>query len=196
MYRLVESIKVQNKQFQHLEEHNRRFYEARSRLLGINEPMNLAQVLEIPETLTEGVYKCRVLYAAEIEAVEFQPYVPRNVRSLKLVESPDIDYTFKYADRSALERLLLQKGRADDVLIVKNGHITDTSFSNVVLYNGSKWITPNTFLLDGTQRRWMLAKGLIVEESVTPSDLKRFVAIRPINAMLDFDATPDVEVVW
>ena len=47
---------------------------------------------------------------------------------------PDtIDYTYKSAHREELNALYAQKGMADDILIVRNGYLTDTSISNIAL---------------------------------------------------------------
>jgi len=196
MCRLVESIKLQNKDLQHVEWHDKRFNEARFQLFGINEPIDLQNVIKIPLFLHNEIYKCRVLYAMEIESVEFQLYTPREVKTLKLVEDNDIDYRFKYEDRRAFKRLLEQKGEANDILVVKNGCITDTSYSNVIFFDGKKWFTPDTYLLNGTQRQRLLAEGAIYEARITPDDLKRYILAKPINAMLDFETTPPVKILF
>lgn len=196
MCRLVESIKLQNRQWQNIEGHNKRFNAARHQLFGMDDILDLSLLLKIPDALTNDVYKCRVLYRQQIESIEFQPYIPRNVNSLQLVEDNEIDYSFKYENRLLFDRLMAQKGRAEDILIVRNGCVTDTSYSNIVLFDGEKWITPDTCLLNGTQRQRMLNEGLITEVRVTPADLKKYTKAKPINAMLDFETTPCVLLIF
>jgi 4-amino-4-deoxychorismate lyase len=194
MYRLIESIKLQNRQLQHIEWHNKRLNEARYQLFATKNPIDLQQIIEIPASLSDGVYKCRILYGENIESIEFQPYTPREVWTLKLLEADEIEYTYKYEDREALNRLFAMKGEADDILIVKNGCITDTSYSNIVFFDGDKWITPDTYLLNGTQRQRMLSEGMIFETPVAVGDLKSFKLAKPINAMLDFETTATVKI--
>lgn len=91
------------------------------------------------------------------------------------------------------ERSAPFKGEADDVLIVKNGCITDTTFSNVALFDGTQWCTPDTYLLNGTCRQRLIQDGLLVEKRIGPKDLSDYKYIRPINAMLDLEDTPNVE---
>ena len=196
MYRLIESIKLQSRELQHIEWHNKRFNETRNQLFGIGEAIDLKQVIRIPDSLSDAVYKCRVLYDKGIDSIEFQPYSPKPVNTLQLVVDDEIEYTYKYENRQAFDRLLNLKGQADEILIVKKGHITDTSYSNIVFFDGQKWITPDTFLLNGTQRQRLLAEGLITEASITPSNLKNFTAAKPINAMLDFDTTNSVTILY
>jgi len=85
-----------------------------------------------------------------------------------------------------------QRQNFDDVLIVKQGYITDTSYSNIVFWDGEKWITPETFLLPGTQRSRLIQEGLIFPAEVKPADIKYFSHAKLINAMLDFNLTPSI----
>jgi 4-amino-4-deoxychorismate lyase len=173
-----------------------RFNAARNEAFGCGNFIDLSQAIEIPQTMITDIYKCRVLYTSEIETIDFQPYTPKLLRTLKLVEGGDIDYHLKYEDRSALSVLLEQKGEADDILIVKNGCITDTSYSNIAFSDGKEWFTPDTYLLNGTQRQYMLAQGLLKACRITPADLHKYSAAKPINAMLKFEQTPEVKILF
>jgi 4-amino-4-deoxychorismate lyase len=194
MCRLVESIKVEGGQLIHIEWHNLRFNEARREAFGVEQAVNLQDLIVIPEGLSCEVYKCRVLYKQQIEAVEFVPYTPRMVKTLRLVDGGAIDYHLKGENRTELNRLLLQKGEADDILIVKDGCITDTSYANIAFFDGCQWFTPDTYLLNGTQRRRLLAEGFLTEARVTPADLVKYSMAKPINAMLDWEKTHCVTI--
>ncbi len=98
-----------------------------------------------------------------------------------------IDYHFKYADRTPLLQLLELRGACDDVLIVRHGEITDTSYSNILLFDGTRYVTPRASLLNGTKRRRLLEEGRIEEAAIRPSDLPRFQTLHLINAMLDIE---------
>jgi 4-amino-4-deoxychorismate lyase len=195
MCRLVESIKVEHRRFVHIEWHNKRFNEARRELFGIEDAIHLEEVLAIPADLTDGVYKCRVLYRETIEAVEFVPYMPREIKTLRLVDGGTIDYHLKYENRTALAQLFAQKGETDDILIVKDGCITDTSFANIAFFDGEQWFTPDTFLLNGTQRQRLLSEGILHETHITPADLPKYTCIKLINAMLDWKYAMDICII-
>ncbi|MEZ4902380.1 MAG: hypothetical protein R2822_11810 [Spirosomataceae bacterium] len=96
----------------------------------------------MPETAKGGLYKCRVTYSEVIEKIEFESYEPRVVQSLCLITDNTIQYDFKYHNRQQLNALFSQRGEADDVLIVQNDLITDTSYANIVFWEGSQWHTP------------------------------------------------------
>ncbi|OHD64437.1 MAG: hypothetical protein A2176_00525 [Spirochaetes bacterium RBG_13_51_14] len=193
MCRLVESIKVEDGRPRNLTFHNRRMNSARSALFGRSDHIDLGGVLTVPSSCRSGVFKCRVVYAHDIIAVEFVRYERRIIRSLKAVYDDVIDYAYKYEDRESIQKLLEQKEDCDDILIIKNNLVTDTSFSNITCYDGDRWVTPSTPLLKGTKRDSLLSEGIIEEEIISVSDLRRFFRLSFINAMLDLgDSVIDI----
>lgn len=192
---LLETIKIVDGEIQNLEYHNRRFNSSRRALFISPVELNLSSLIRIPEDLGFGTFRCRVLYRDEVENVEFIPHKPRTIRSLKLLMADDIDYSFKYADRDRLESLFARRGDCDEILIVKRGFITDTSSGNIVfqLAEGA-WVTPDTPLLKGTMRMFLLETGQIREAVLRPSDLGRFKAARMINCLRGLEEGPVIEM--
>lgn len=189
---LLESIKICNNSLQNIEYHNYRFNKTRKKLFGICEKSKLENIIHIPELDSDIVYKCRVVYAVMIEKIEFITYNPKSITSLKCVYTNDIDYSFKYTDRSIINSLLKQKSEADEILIIKDNRITDTSISNVAFYDGKKWITPVFPLLKGTKRQQLIKNKIITEVDIYTSDLKKFRKARLFNAMIDWEASRDI----
>ena len=181
---LLETIRVVDGCFVNLDAHLRRMVESCRELYGIERRFSLDNTA-VPPEMRKGRVKCRIRYDGCAEKMEYVPYSPKQVRSLRLVECNGIDYHLKFADRSGLENLLSRKGGCDEILIIREGLITDTSYSNVVLTDGKRFVTPDSFLLNGCRRRQLLAQGVIQEEQITPDDLTKFTALHLINAMLD-----------
>ncbi|MBN2174028.1 MAG: aminotransferase class IV [Bacteroidales bacterium] len=195
MCRLFETIKVQDRKLHNIGYHNERFNRSRFEIFGLMDNITLEEAIEIPGTLAEGIYKCRVIYSDQIEKIEFEPYRQRKIKSLKLVQADAIDYTYKYLDRSEISRLFEMRNGCDDILIVKNGLITDTSFANIVFWDGHQWKTPTKPLLNGTKRQKLLLEGKMTEAVIGPQDIFRFKKAGIINAMLDFtDDFPEIEI--
>ena len=192
---LFETIKVQDNQLQNISFHNERFNSSRKAIFKAKDIVNLNDYITLPENITDNIYKCRVIYEKEIERVEIELYKPRAIRSLKLVESDNIDYKHKFYNRSNLNELFEKRGECDDILIIKNGFVTDTSFSNVIFFDGRNWVTPSTPLLQGTKRQLLLKRGLIKEAVVRLQDIFKFKEVKLINAMMDFYDSHFVEVV-
>ena len=86
-----------------------------------------------------------------------------------------------------MEELFAQRGNCDDVLIVKKEKITDSSYANVVFFDGKDWCTPKDPLLKGTCRARLLDQGRIKEAALGVEDLKKFQGLKLINALRDMN---------
>jgi 4-amino-4-deoxychorismate lyase len=162
---------------------------------GIKNPSTPAfQIANLKEQKEKTIFKCRITYAKHIEKIEFLPYQIPTISSLKLVMNDEIDYSYKFSDRSQLNRLYKKRGNCDDILIVKQGFITDTSYANVLFYNGKEWLTPTHPLLRGTQRASLLERDRIRVADIRPEDLKHFEKARIINAMIRFEDELDINI--
>ncbi len=188
MFPLIESIKISDGNLQHLSYHQNRFEASYYRLYKKRTPLQLAKIIQVPEAYKKGLVKLRFLYDKSGFYCQFNHYEPVAIKHLKLVFSEDINYELKWTDRSELEKLKTQKGMADDVLIVKNQRITDTSFSNIIFYDGSRWLTPEFPLLHGTARARLLDEKTITTADLIPADLIKFSHYKLINAMRGFDS--------
>lgn len=194
MFQLLETIKCSDGKLHNLEWHNLRFNQARKECFGIDARLNLAELINIPEKAQAGLFRCRIIYSTKIEKIEFLPHVYRKVDQLKLVEDNSIDYRFKYADRTHLQKLFEKRVECDDILIIKDGCITDSLTANSVFFDGKKWWTPDTPLLLGTQRAQLLKNQTIFECRITPKDLNKYEKAGLINALQDLSNMPLVSV--
>ncbi|MBM3436608.1 MAG: hypothetical protein FJY07_10385 [Bacteroidetes bacterium] len=184
-----ESIKIFNGQVQNINYHNLRFNRTRKEWFGIEKNTDLEELISVPPEMSTGLVKCRIFYGQQIEGIEFEVYKPRSIASLKLIGDNDIDYAFKFANRTSINRLFDQRGNCDDVLIIKKGMITDTSSANVVFWDSNRWITPANPLLKGTKRQYYIEKNIIRVKELRIEDICRFKYISLINAMLDLGHT-------
>ena len=149
-------------------------------------------IIQVPEGLEKGWLKCRILYGKEIELIEYEPHVRRQVFSLQVVHSKHINYAYKYADRSELEQLFAERGSCDDILIIRKGCVSDSSYANTAFWDGQAWYTPDTPLLEGTMRAFLLDQGQLREKRIFLEDLARYSRMRLINAMNDLSEGPEI----
>lgn len=198
---LVESIQLRNGWFYNLPLHEMRMNMTMKQLFGNKTYVEIEAVLrsslswyitKYGEDSLHGKLKCRLLYDEEINDITFEPYVMKHITRLKLVYDDTIDYSYKSTDRSTLQKLFSQRGDCDDILIVKNGFVTDTSSANILFFDGQKWFTPSTPLLKGTKRQLLLNAEMIEERDIKPQDIATFEKARIINAMIDFEDEVDV----
>ena len=185
MCQFIETIQISDGEIRLLEYHNRRMNRTIQHYFGNNKPIDLKEYIDSQNLM--GKIKCRIIYDSKIIDISYTPYTRRSIQSLKLVQDDEIDYSYKSTDRSRLSFLAAQKGEADEILIVRKGLLTDTSFSNIALFDGYEWSTPAHPLLKGTRQSYLIDQGLLHEKDIRAEDLYHYQKLSPINAMIDLD---------
>jgi len=193
MYRLLESIRCERGELKNLPFHQLRMDVSVQNLFSKNNTIHLEKII-VPEHYKKGIYKCRVIYSETIESIEFIPYQLPKIQSLKVIHDDAIEYAYKFANRLLLNSLFEKRENCDDILIVKNGLITDTSYANILFFNGKNWLTPSLPLLKGTQRAKLLSEEKITAADIRLDGIPGFQKARLINAMMRFEDEVDVEV--
>jgi 4-amino-4-deoxychorismate lyase len=192
---LVETIKVENGMLQNINLHNERMIKSLYEVFGLRKEPDLDKIINVPSFAIKGTYKCRVEYNEEITRIEFLPYLFTSISSLKMVSDDDISYPYKYIKRDTIQRLMGMRGNCDDILIIKKGMVTDSSYANVIFRDlDSNWVTPSTYLLPGTRREYLLQKSLINETIITENDINKYTEVKLINAMIGIDDTEGISV--
>ncbi|MGV4529914.1 aminotransferase class IV [Ornithobacterium rhinotracheale] len=190
----LESIKIENHKIFYLAEHQKRVNQTFKKFFPKAEVLDLEQFFSQQMIPEEGLFKARIVYSDQDYSLEISPYTPKEISSLKVVEKNNISYDFKFLDRKALNGLNDKPNQ--EVIIVKNGQITDSSYANLVFFDGEKWVTPKAYLLNGTCRQRLLKEGKITEEKIEKKDIQKYQKIGFINAMLDLgEMTWDIDIV-
>lgn len=180
----VESIKIKDREIQNITLHNERLNKTRFEALRQTSHIDLRNILtDLPEVT--GIYKCRVLYRENIEKIEYIPYTQPNINSIKVIVADNIEYSHKYANRESIDSLKKDIAE-DDIIIIKNGVVTDCSFTNIALFDGLLWYTPNTPLLKGTKRELLLRNKVIFERQIKAEDIHSYKSVRLFNAMIEW----------
>lgn len=191
---LLESMKLKDGVVQNLEYHQARMNRSLAELFPGAPEINLAKAIVLPANCLSGLYKVRVLYGPSVESVEFSEYQFRVIESLKIVRHDSIDYHLKYTDRLILNDLFAQRGSCDDIIIVKNGLVTDSFAANLLFFDGTAWFTPEKPLLKGTKRQLLLDRGIISEKEIREDEIFSYQKVGLINAMIDFEEKPVIPI--
>ncbi len=149
--------------------------------------------IEIPPTYHKGRFKCRVIYDRKIQTIDIQPYILRPRKTVKIVASEDIDYQYKYADRTLLNTLW-HSAQTDDIIILQKGLLTDSAYANIVLENDNGLFTPAHPLLYGTMRQYLLDEQMITTKDISIAHLSSYDYIHFINAMQPLGCQPPLPV--
>lgn len=182
MSRFIESIKILDQKPQLLDYHQSRVNQT-FRHFGTESTIDLFQIIKDLNHDENGLYKLRIVYDLSGKfQTQIVPYLFGQIEGFELVENNTIDYSFKYEDRTELDKMKRQS-EAQEIIIVKNNHITDTSFANLLFLKGKTWYTPTTYLLNGVQRQYLLKTKKIKEAEITLDNIKEYTHIQIINAM-------------
>lgn len=184
---LIESIKLLDGTFYNLSHHEQRMNRSLKTLCGVHDHVDLEVLLSKVDTPAQGLFKCRIVYDDTSREIEFNPYQYKKIQSLRVVEHDRINYEFKYTDRKLINRLYELRKDCDDILIVRRGFVTDSSYSNIVFRKDNHWVTPWSVLLKGTQRQKLLEHNIIQEDDIRVEDIRTFQSFKLINAMFEFD---------
>ncbi|KFL33929.1 MULTISPECIES: aminotransferase class IV [unclassified Sulfurospirillum] len=175
-----ETLKAVDGEVQHLSFHQARFDKTRKELYGSTQTIVLLEHLNPPKAVT---CKVRVEYAETIQTIEYLPYAPRDFQTFALVEA-DIDYTYKYCNREALNAHL--RDDVDDVLFTCKGELKDTSIANIALFIDGVWKTPLHPLLEGTTRARLLTCKELKAEVLDIESLQKAQKFAIMNALIGF----------
>jgi 4-amino-4-deoxychorismate lyase len=150
------------------------------------QPHDLSLFLSRQQLPEKGIFKCRIVYDSSILSFEILPYQMKSIQSFKLIEA-DIETTpYKPENRDQLNQAFALRDFCDDVLIVRNGLLTDSSYCNIALFDGKEWKTPRIPLYYGTRRASLLDQGVLVEADIPAVDLDKYQKIMFFNAMIPF----------
>lgn len=196
----LETIRWSDGKFHLLELHRRRMERTRLEVFGCACGVpDMSWLPPVPENLRNQTVKCRVIYDIAIRSIEFEPYAPRKVESLKIVDGRGIDYHLKYHDRSALSELARMRDDADEVIIVKDGFITDTSYSNLIFAAGDRLLTSDRPLLHGVMRSHLLESGKVSAvtlraDDILPGNRYGITCAFMVNAMLPIETATPIDI--
>lgn len=192
MYQFLETIKIKQGRLQNISIHNERFNRCRKEIYGREDALLLENEIHLSKKTENGIYKCRILYKETISKIEMNAYEIPNIKSLKIVHDNYIQYPYKSENRDEINSLYLLKGECDDILIIRNEFIMDTSYCNIVFSDGNSLITPSTPLLKGCKRELLLREGKIHEKDIKLKDLHLFKKAYLINSMIDLEDNVEI----
>lgn len=179
---LFETIKIQDGEIFNLEYHQARCEQSRREVFCRNDKVKLSSFLNPPK---KGLFRCRIFYDAKIQSIEYISYTPKIIKKLKIVSS-NITYNHKYADREELDALLSKEINIDEVIIEKDGYLSDTTIANIAFYDGKEWFTPKTPLLKGTMRAKLLDEGFLQTKDIKSLEILKYKKVALMNAMIGF----------
>jgi len=174
-----ETIKCDDYEIYNLQYHINRI----SNTIGLN--INLEEYIYPPNN---KLLRCKIIYNKnEIEDIQYYEYDKKNITSFKLIYDDTIVYSKKELNRLNIDKLFDNKDNCDEIIIIKNNLLSDTSKANIAIFLNNEWITPKVPLLNGTTMQRYIDMGTLKQKDITVDMLKQSSKIALLNAMIDFD---------
>lgn len=131
-----------------------------------------------------GVFRLKVVYD-EVGNLIYHELTPYKIRSFCEFNLKNINFSYekKFLDRGRIDKI---KGENNEIIMIKNGLITDTSIANIAILRDNIWLTPKTPLLAGTTRARLLKQNFLKPADITPDMLKAATKFAIMNAMIGF----------
>lgn len=134
----------------------------------------------------KGTHRLKFIYDTNSYDVEIESYHIKKVKAFLIVKDEHIEYSFKFHRRDIIEKWQSKMPEDTDIIFVKNGLITDASYSNLVFKTKDQDLfTPINCLLKGTKRQKYIDEKLIIPATIKVGDLTQFTQLSRINAMMD-----------
>lgn len=187
---LFETFAIKNGQILNLPYHQWRYTHALQYLasLGVDICPKFFDLKSIIKHIPNNnqLMRCRLDYDGINIDIKFYEYTPKIIQSFCLIDA-DINYAYKFANRDELNQLYHQRQYADEIIIINRGFVSDCSIGNLLFLKKGIWYTPDTPLLKGTQRQYLLDNKKIELASIKKDDVYYYEKVMMINALNAFD---------
>ncbi|HIP61209.1 MAG TPA: hypothetical protein EYG98_01490 [Sulfurovum sp.] len=183
MKKLFETIRIENGIAHNLKYHNARLNHARKHLFGTTDDIDIEKYLiDIPSS---GLYRAKLIYDRNIQDITYYIYKAKTIQTFRLLGA-DINYRYKYLNRVQLDTLIEENQEYDEIIIIKDELLTDTTIANIALRQDGIWYTPAEPLLQGTTRARLLDEGKIITKNIKATDIDSYDGLALMNAMIGF----------
>ncbi|ABV66540.1 conserved hypothetical protein, putative para-aminobenzoate synthase component I [Aliarcobacter butzleri RM4018] len=181
-----ETIKCEDFEVFNLDYHQKRV----ANTIGLN--INLQEYIN---PISEELLRCKLIYDENgVVDVLYFPYKKREIKSFKIIFDNEIEYSKKYLNRAKLDELYEKRDDCDEVIIIKDGIVTDTTIANIAIFYENSWITSKNCLLGGTTRARLLEEKKLFEKDITLDMLKNASKVALMNAMIGFDEIKNFKI--
>ncbi len=179
--KLFETIKFSDDTFHHLNFHQERINTSLKKL-NLNRKYILKDILTPPNT--NETYRTKFIYDKDGFSFEHFLYKQKIIKSLSLIDASHIEYSLKYLDRKDID--ILKNKSDDEIIMIKDDYVTDTSIANLYFLKYNTWFTPSTSLLRGTYQKNLLENTKVKLADIRVKDILKYKNIAISNAMIGF----------
>jgi len=194
MFSFLETICIENGLLKNLPYHQKRVNDTFESIYPDRVPFDLSDALSKQNVPSCGIYRIRIIYEEQIKSIEFIPYQEKKIVSLKIVNTGEFDYGFKWADRSYFEHTLSENKDVDEVIFELDGKIQDCTIANLAFLKNGIWFTPKNPLHWGTTRARLIDENKIQETDIFLNKLSSYSHICLINVFRELSLAKSLSV--
>lgn len=169
---------------QNLSFHQARMDNTIEKLFQKTSVFNLEEIIQVPTEYQNGLIKCRIDYNQQDLNIIFSVYQRREIRNYQCVYLDNLDYTFKYTNRTIFEDIKMTK---DEAVIIQDKKVTDCRIGNLIFFKDGIWYGPKNYLLKGTQLSRLLSENRVQLKEIYTDEIHQYEKVMMINAMNPFD---------
>ena len=194
MFSFLETICIENGLLKNLPYHQKRLNDTFESMYPDGVPFDLSDALSKQNVPSIGIYRIRIIYEEQIKSIEFIPYQEKKITSLKIVNTGEFDYGFKWADRTYFELMLSENKDVDEVIFELDGKIQDCTIANLAFFKNGIWYTPKNPLHWGTTRARLIDENKIQETDIFLHELSSYSHICLINVFRELSLAKSLSV--
>jgi 4-amino-4-deoxychorismate lyase len=194
MFSFLETIRIENGLLKNLTYHQKRVNDTFESIYSDRVPFDLSEALLKQNIPSSGIYRVRIIYEEQIKSIEFIPYQEKKIVTLKMVNTGEFDYGFKWADRSYFEQTLAENNEVDEVIFELDGKIQDCTIANLAFLKNGIWYTPKNPLHGGTTRARLIDENKIQETDIFLDELYSYSHICLINVFRELSLAKSLSV--
>lgn len=195
MFSFLETICIRDGKAQHLDFHQMRVNETFDQFFPEWEPFDIAELVSSQTLPVSGTHRLRITYQEDPETIEILPYTMKEIKRFALVDTGEIDYGFKWAERGFFQTFLAAHPEADEVIFVKDGKVQDCSMANLAFLKDGIWYTPEDPLHWGTTRARLIIEEAIEETDILVEELASYERVCLINVFRTLSLKNSLSVV-
>ena len=194
MFSFLETICIQDGQAQHLDFHQMRINETFDQFFPEWEPFDVVELVAEKELPAQGTHRLRITYQEDPETIEILPDVKKEIQRFALVDTGEIDYGLKWAERGFFQTFLEAHPEADEVIFVKDGKVQDCTVANLAFLKEGIWYTPEDPLHWGTTRARLIIEEEIEETDILVEELATYERVCLINVFRSLELENSLSV--
>lgn len=189
MCQFIESIRLKNGELFNLELHQKRVEKTFLEFFPNSNAFDIKTTLQNIQLPDNELYKIRIFYDSEIRILEILEYQKPHFSKYKCFHIPsDFNYDFKFANRQIFDQISKNTSKDTLAILVKNGLVCDSTFSNLIFEKSEKLFSPAKALLLGTQLQKLISERKIQLIDIAENQIKDFDKIYFVNALNPLDA--------